>query len=96
MGYLNLLICCSQGSLPPSWGNFFSFPKLTKMNLAFNTELGGVLPASWGGSAGGSLQLLSRHGTHFFCTSSFLATVKLPGVTQLCETTLHTVKLQNA
>ena len=51
-----------QGSLPASWGGFFSFPKLTRMNLAFNMDLGGPLPATWGGSGGGSLQLLNRHG----------------------------------
>ena len=41
-----------QGSLPASWGGFFSFPKLTRMNLAFNMDLGGPLPATWGGSGG--------------------------------------------
>ncbi|BDA50369.1 probable leucine-rich repeat receptor-like protein kinase PEPR2 [Coccomyxa sp. Obi] len=35
-----------SGSLPASWGSFFAFPKLTKLNLAFNMDLGGPLPAT--------------------------------------------------
>lgn len=47
-----------QGSLPPSWGNFVTFPKLTKLNVAFNNDLSGTLPAAWS-QDGSSMQLLN-------------------------------------
>ena len=56
-----ILLVWLQGTLPAYWGGFQAFPKLRKLNLAFNPRLIGNLSADWG-SDGTSMQALSRQG----------------------------------